>query len=614
MSININFRDLLPEMAIQDRDRQEIVRNIVDAMQANYELLNDEIEGLLLLTDVDETAEQYLDYIASFLGIELLGLDSIEQKKTLIKNAVAIYKIKGTEQSWEIIFKALGFGADVFELWWDNSGDLTDTDPMLGHLSAGLDPSNPDLTILGRYTVAEFNNPAADPLGRLDAATIAALLNPQTGDVYEVEDTGIILPSTSVVFDDIIRWTGSAWEVVPHYKLYDDLETDLTRPQPFTGTAASVTILDITSPGPIPAMTVYAGSVGVWGNDIEVEVEDGTDPTIQFNLIVRYNGDEVARFDDVSKDLGQSIDTIEATVNTETLYIDIESIDTFDVEKRPATGVYPLGQTGANVAAFDVGAPPRNTKSPYIDIILSVDFLEDLAASTLNKAGFFDGRIKEVKPAHIRIRFKRIAVSITEDANLDYDDDGLTADVFAELVDVLQPDCAVPVGAILVYFHNGFIRSRVGGFFRGYSPEFPDGIPDDPGASSGIPGYVYSYDGISGLTYGDTVDTIFNPFTYGFTFDTSICATDTLTVVINGAGTPYQDDTFYGVTQSARIRYNGVFNFNGFVPFQSSPIDPNNVDGDPPNNADPQGGVTVIRCDPSTSKCITEQDWKYTDT
>jgi len=664
-NLKINFRDFLPEAAIVNRDRKEIVRKIMDAYEENYCNIDGQIDGLLQITDVDVADEQYLDYIAALLGLELLGLDTVAQKRALIRNAVAIYKIKGTEKSWEIIFKTLGFDTDIIELWYDNNGDLVTVDPMLGHLytnvgpilasltvdeinaigtptlgdiyllkdsgtlnlgllavTAGeavefdglvwvsqgvpLDPINPDVNLLGRYTVAEINDPALNPLGRLTQAQIDAILNPAVGDTYQVENNGTItIGAVLVTGDDLIQWDGVQWFKLAHYKTIDQLTADISRPTPFDGQFASTVINDITTPGALPTLTVTAGDVGLWGNDIEVEIEDGTDPLTQFNLVVRYDGIEVSRFDDLSKDLGQGLDNIEVNVNTETLYIDVSSISTFGVELRPATGVYPLSN----------GQNPRNTKSAYIDIILSIEFIDCLVdAAFLNKVGFFDGRIREVKPAHIRIRFKRIDITIEEPADLDLNDDDLTAFVEAELVDVLQPTCDPPPGAIVVYFENGFIRSRNGSFNRFYSVEFPGGLPDVPGAISGVGGYVYDYSGASGLTYGDLVDSLNNEFIYGFTFDTEVCATDVLEVEIDNDGIPLQDDNFYGVTLSQQITYNGTFSFNGFMPFQSEPIDPNTVDGDPADNADPQGGVTVVRRDPATDECILVLDWKYQDT
>jgi phage tail-like protein len=610
MTLNINFRDLLPEVAITARDRGEIVRNVMDAMQQNYEILDAEIDGLLVITDVDVCPEFYLDYIAGLLGIELLGLDTPEQKRTLIKNIVAIYKIKGTLTSWEIIFKSIGFGADIVELWWDAAGLLVDTDPMLGHLFTGLDPINPDVNLLGRFTVAEINNPLTNPLNRLTQEQINALLNPVSGDSYEIENSGLINPgAVPVVANDIIQWNGVAWIKIPHYKTINALTADLTRPLPSDGIFASVLINDITSPGTLPTLTVTAGDVGPWGNLISVEVEDGTEPLTDFNLIVYFDAVEVVRFDDLSKDLNVGLDNIEVNVNTETFYITVSSIDTFGVELRPLNGVYPL--IG--------GDNPRNTKSPYIDIILSVEFIDCLIEpDVINKAAFFDGRIKEVKPAHIRLRAKRIDITVSENADLELNDDDLTVEIQAELVDILQPQCNPPAGAIIVFFHNGFIRGRTGIFTRGLSINFPNGIPNDPGAIGGGAGYIYAYDGLDfgshGLTYGDFVDNIFNPFKYGFVFDEDVCAVDTITALVNNDAIPFQDDNFYGVSIPSRITYNSTFNYNGYMPYHDAPINPATVDGDPNDNADPQSGVTVIRCFPATNECITVLDWKFADT
>jgi len=663
-NLSINFRDFLPEAAIVNRDRKEIIRKVMDAYQENYCGIDEQIDGLLQITDVDVADEKYLDYIAALLGLELLGLDTAAQKRSLIKNAVAIYKIKGTNKSWEIIFKTLGFETDIIELWYDQAGALTPIDPMLGHLSpstgpiigsitvaninvlptptvgdsyimldagtlllgavavtAGdsvefiggvwvnqgvpLDPINPDVTLLGRYTVVEINNPALNPLGRLTPAQIAALLSPTVGDTYQLENGGTITLGSVLVFvDDLIKWDGAQWTALKHYKTLDELTADVSRPQPSDGVFAFTTINDITSPGTLPTLTVKAGSTGLWGNDITVEIEDGTAPLTQFNLVVFYQALEVARFDDLSKDLNVNLDNIEININTETFYIDVISINTFGVELRPLNGTYPLS----------LGANPRNTKSAYIDIILSIEFLDCLVdAAFLNKVGFFDGRVREVKPAHIRIRFKRVDVYIEEPADLLLDDDDLTALIDAELVDVLQPTCDPPLGAVVVYFENGFIRSRSGDFNRFYSVEFPAGLPNEPGAISGVGGYVYDYSGASTLTYGDTLDSLGNPFIYGFTFDPEVCATDEL-ILDSVTTTPFVDDDFYGVTLPQQITYNGTFSFNGYMPFNSSPIDPVTVDGDLADNPDPQGGVTVVRCDPVTEKCILVLDWKYSDT
>jgi hypothetical protein len=397
--------------------------------------------------------------------------------------------------------------------------------------------------------------------------------------------------------------------LIPHYKTIDELSVDISRPIPSDGIFAQVVLEDITSPGTLDTLRVTAGDVGTWGDQISVTIEDGTDPLTQFNLVILFNAVEVDRFDDLSKDLNVGLDDIAQRVNTETFYIDVQSINTFGTELRPANGNFPLVN----------GVNPKNTKSAYIDIILGIDFINCLIeADFLNKAAFFDGRIKEVKPAHIRIRLKRIELSVSEDGDLLFDDDDLTSFAAVECVDVLQPTCDPPAGAVVVYFHNGFILSRTGAFNRFYSIEFPNGIPDTPGASSDIGGYIYAYDGLDvgshGLTYGDTVDSLNNPFIYDFTFDPEVCATDTVTASVDNDAIPLQDDNFYGVSIPQRITYSGAFSFNGYMAFNDTPIDPLNVDGDLNDNPDPQGGITVVRCFPATDECILVQPWKYSDT
>ena len=85
-------------------------------------LANDWDEELLPLVDnildntlVPETMlEKFIPYIEQMLGIDSL-VDDMSIRRKIIQNIMAIYKVKGTLRSYEILFKLLGFNSVTIE-------------------------------------------------------------------------------------------------------------------------------------------------------------------------------------------------------------------------------------------------------------------------------------------------------------------------------------------------------------------------------------------------------------------------------------------------------------------------------------------------------------------
>jgi len=94
----------------------------------------------------------------------------------------------------------------------------------------------------------------------------------------------------------------------------------------------------------MPSMMIFATSEGKWGNNISVETSDGTtNPTTGFNLVVRYKGEAVETFRDLSMD-PTSTSYVELVVNERSEYITVDdpSISSDIALRRPLVGTYQL--------------------------------------------------------------------------------------------------------------------------------------------------------------------------------------------------------------------------------------------------------------------------------
>jgi phage tail sheath protein FI len=98
------------------------------------------------------------------------------------------------------------------------------------------------------------------------------------------------------------------------------------------------------SPTPQNALRVRAIEEGTWGDQITVEVTDGTlRPATEFNLVVRHKGQVVELFRDLSMDEALS-NHVELVVNERSQYIAVRDLSPGSVgpEDRPAVGSFAL--------------------------------------------------------------------------------------------------------------------------------------------------------------------------------------------------------------------------------------------------------------------------------
>ncbi len=130
-----------------------------------------------------------------------------------------------------------------------------------------------------------------------------------------------------------------------------------------------------------PSMNIYALSEGKWGDSLKVETADSSlDPVNLFNLTVRYKGDVVESFRDLSMDATHP-SYVETAVNERSEYITVEDMDmpATAALRRPLAGTFSLsyGEDGTDyIEDYDYfGDPGVHTGLYAFDSIDALNIL-----------------------------------------------------------------------------------------------------------------------------------------------------------------------------------------------------------------------------------------------
>jgi len=116
-----NMDRFLPDYDYLNISSNEKMKIFQEAFLREYDRFSAIIDEMYNLPDVDKAPDKYLNYLAQAIGYEredskLLADSSFRE---LIKNIIEIYKIKGTNYSFELFFNFLGFEATISEYWFD---------------------------------------------------------------------------------------------------------------------------------------------------------------------------------------------------------------------------------------------------------------------------------------------------------------------------------------------------------------------------------------------------------------------------------------------------------------------------------------------------------------
>lgn len=88
----------LPEI-YQSKDEGLFLERFLAIFQTMYEELNQEIKEMPFRIDLDGTSKDFLEWMAKWLDIAECYIWSEEQLRTLLQNAVKLYKIRGTRKA-----------------------------------------------------------------------------------------------------------------------------------------------------------------------------------------------------------------------------------------------------------------------------------------------------------------------------------------------------------------------------------------------------------------------------------------------------------------------------------------------------------------------------------
>jgi len=116
-----NWKRFFPEYDVLNIESSEQLKLFQNSLMQQFDKFSDIIDEIYNLQDINLIPDKYLSYLAQLIGYEreereLLSNSSFRE---LIKNIIEIYRIKGTNFSFELFFGFLGFETSILEYWFD---------------------------------------------------------------------------------------------------------------------------------------------------------------------------------------------------------------------------------------------------------------------------------------------------------------------------------------------------------------------------------------------------------------------------------------------------------------------------------------------------------------
>lgn len=130
----------LPEI-YQSEDKNMFFERFLAVFQTMYEEVNEEIQNVPYLLDIDNTGKEFLEWLAKWLDISESYVWSREQLRSLMKNAIRLYKIRGTRQAVREFVKLYTNGDEpyIIENFQIKQYQTKENEALLEHLY-GNDP------------------------------------------------------------------------------------------------------------------------------------------------------------------------------------------------------------------------------------------------------------------------------------------------------------------------------------------------------------------------------------------------------------------------------------------------------------------------------------------
>ena len=116
-----NRKYFMPEYDLKKIEENTKLDVFMDALLKEFDKLNVLLSDIKNVVDIDKIDGKYLSYLSQLLGYEKKDIPSLNEEsfRELVKNIIEIYKIKGTNYSFELFFNFLGFDIEIQEFFFD---------------------------------------------------------------------------------------------------------------------------------------------------------------------------------------------------------------------------------------------------------------------------------------------------------------------------------------------------------------------------------------------------------------------------------------------------------------------------------------------------------------
>lgn len=118
-----NREKFIPETDIIEMEKNPAAKAFIDAMMKEFDKLDVTISDCLNFGDYETIPYDKINYLTQLLGWEKKDInadeDTEKQFRELAKNILDVYRIKGTNYSFELFFNFLGFNIEIKEYYFD---------------------------------------------------------------------------------------------------------------------------------------------------------------------------------------------------------------------------------------------------------------------------------------------------------------------------------------------------------------------------------------------------------------------------------------------------------------------------------------------------------------
>ena len=212
-----NKETFLPEYDFNFIEDTPTLKAFVDAMSKEFDKLDTLIGECLKFKDFETIPYDLINYLTQLLGFEKATFDAddkMEEKfREIAKNILDIYRVKGTNFSFELLFKFIGYNIQIKEFYFDRrlyytSGNIhtntTDKKNVLFYMSVDSPASNNsgaatnELVNLSdftpQYSLEEFTQLANDygPEAVLGYSKVDKFGKEYTGKIYKYFKTNLV--------------------------------------------------------------------------------------------------------------------------------------------------------------------------------------------------------------------------------------------------------------------------------------------------------------------------------------------------------------------------------------------------------------------------------------